>query len=62
MKKQNPEKPARKLALSWSNWGFGIEPLSASAARLEKAGVTWIELVAQTARYFREREAEVLSE
>ncbi|MHC4885307.1 MAG: sugar phosphate isomerase/epimerase family protein, partial [Planctomycetota bacterium] len=33
-----------KLNLSWSNWGFGMEELGASAARLEKFGVKWIEL------------------
>ncbi len=32
------------IKLSWSNWGFGIEPLEASAARLSKAGIEWIEL------------------
>jgi D-psicose/D-tagatose/L-ribulose 3-epimerase len=32
------------LNLSWSNWGFGIEPLEQSAARLEKFGVRYIEL------------------
>jgi sugar phosphate isomerase/epimerase len=30
--------------LSWSNWGFGLESLDASAARLERAGIRWIEL------------------
>ena len=33
-----------RLNFSWSNWGFGIEPLSDSAARLEKSGVKFIEL------------------
>ncbi len=28
----------QSLKLSWSNWGFGIEPLDASAARLRNAG------------------------
>ena len=28
-----------RLNLSWSNWGFGMEPLAASAARLQKAGI-----------------------
>ena len=27
----------RRLNLSWSNWGFGMESLANSAARLEKA-------------------------
>jgi sugar phosphate isomerase/epimerase len=44
MKRTHPERLKGKLALSWSNWGFGIEPLAVSAARLAKAGVTWIEL------------------
>ncbi len=44
LKKKHPERLARKLNLSWSNWGFGIEPLAASAARLSKAGIRFIEL------------------
>ncbi|HEY3397938.1 MAG TPA: sugar phosphate isomerase/epimerase [Armatimonadota bacterium] len=33
-----------RLNLSWSNWGFGVEPLAVSAARLQKAGLEFIEL------------------
>jgi sugar phosphate isomerase/epimerase len=44
LKKRHPERMERRLALSWSNWGFGIEPLSTSAARLKGAGIAWIEL------------------
>jgi len=44
LKKQHPERFQRRLNLSWSNWGFGIESLAESAARLQKAGITWIEL------------------
>jgi sugar phosphate isomerase/epimerase len=44
LKKQQPKRMKNRLNLSWSNWGFGIEPLSASAARLAKHGVTFIEL------------------
>jgi D-psicose/D-tagatose/L-ribulose 3-epimerase len=44
LKKRHPERVERRLALSWSNWGFGIEPLEVSAARLKKAGISWIEL------------------
>src|SRR3984957_5634954 len=44
LKKKHPEKLKTRLNLSWSNWGFGIEPLSDSAARLEKRGVKFIEL------------------
>ncbi len=43
-KKKHPERFRRKLNLSWSNWGFGIEPLSSSAARLARAGIKFIEL------------------
>lgn len=44
LKKKSPERFKRRLNLSWSNWGFGIEPLSVSAARLSKAGIRFIEL------------------
>lgn len=44
LKKQQPKKLKNRLNLSWSNWGFGIEPLAASAARLSKHGVKFIEL------------------
>ena len=44
LKKSNPERLENRLNLSWSNWGFGLEPLADSAARLERAGITWIEL------------------
>lgn len=42
-------KSARKLGkqrlnLSWSNWGFGLESLADSAARLARAGIGYIEL------------------
>lgn len=40
----SPELLSRRLTLSWSNWGFGQEALQVSAARLAKAGVTYIEL------------------
>ena len=33
-----------KIKLSWSNWGFGIEPLEKTAERLNKNGIEWIEL------------------
>lgn len=32
------------LKLSWSNWGFGIEDLADSAARLQRSGVAFVEL------------------
>ncbi|MGH7978203.1 MAG: sugar phosphate isomerase/epimerase family protein, partial [Limisphaerales bacterium] len=44
LKKKQPEKFKTRLSLSWSNWGFGIEPLSDSAARLQKNGIKFIEL------------------
>ncbi|MEV5692751.1 sugar phosphate isomerase/epimerase family protein [Micromonospora globbae] len=33
-----------RLKLGWSNWGFGTEDLAASAARLQRYGVRYIEL------------------
>ena len=44
LKKTSPKKLQNRLNLSWSNWGFGMENLSDSAERLEKAGVPFIEL------------------
>lgn len=44
LKKNSPEKLQKKLNLSWSNWGFGMESLETSAKRLSKAGVEFIEL------------------
>lgn len=44
LKARNPAALKRRLSLSWSNWGFGIEPLAASAARLQRAGIRFIEL------------------
>ncbi len=44
LKKNCPEKLKSRLKLSWSNWGFGIEPLADSAARLQQAGIKYIEL------------------
>jgi D-psicose/D-tagatose/L-ribulose 3-epimerase len=39
----NP-RPTQRLKLSWSNWGFGIEPLQVSVARLAKYNIPYIEL------------------
>ena len=39
-----PSLKERSLHLSWSNWGFGIEPLPITAKRLQKYGIKWIEL------------------
>jgi sugar phosphate isomerase/epimerase len=44
LKRAQPERFKRKLNLSWSNWGFGIEPLATTAKRLQASGITWIEL------------------
>ena len=44
VKKSAPEKLEKRLNLSWSNWGFGMEPLTQSCARLQQAGIEYIEL------------------
>ena len=44
LKANQPERLKHRLNLSWSNWGFGMESLVDSAARLQKAGVRFIEL------------------
>ncbi len=44
LKKASPERFSRRLDLSWSNWGFGIEPLEDSLKRLGKAGIRFVEL------------------
>ena len=44
LKATHPEKLQQRLTMSWSNWGFGLEPLAVSAARLAKAGLDYIEL------------------
>ena len=44
LQKASPEKFKSRLKLSWSNWGFGREPLAESAARLENSAVSYIEL------------------
>jgi D-psicose/D-tagatose/L-ribulose 3-epimerase len=42
--REEPARLERRLTLSWSNWGFGVEDLAESAARLESAGIRHIEL------------------
>jgi len=44
LKKTSPESFTITLELSWSNWGFGLEPLSVTAERLSKNSVHYIEL------------------
>ena len=43
-KKEDPSRFSAELNLSWSNWGFGMEPLEASAKRLADNGISFIEL------------------
>lgn len=40
----DPSRFEQRMNLSWSNWGFGIEPLEASCARLAANGLQFIEL------------------
>jgi len=44
LKRENPDALKPRLALSWSNWGFGMEKLEVSAKRLQESGIKWIEL------------------
>lgn len=44
LKREHPERLKHRLKLSWSNWGFGLEPLEVSAARLHRNGIHYIEL------------------
>lgn len=44
LKKEHPERLKQRLNFSWSNWGFGLEDFDTSCARLEKAGIRYIEL------------------
>jgi D-psicose/D-tagatose/L-ribulose 3-epimerase len=44
LRKKSPDKLKSRLKLSWSNWGFGMETLADSAARLAKSKVPYIEL------------------
>ena len=44
LRRERPERLKRRLNLSWSNWGFGLESLKDSAARLERGGIHHIEL------------------
>jgi sugar phosphate isomerase/epimerase len=43
-KRNSPEAFNRRLNLSWSNWGFGLEALAESAERLAQAELSFIEL------------------
>jgi sugar phosphate isomerase/epimerase len=44
LKAANPRQVRARLNLSWSNWGFGMEKLEDSAARLGKNGIRFMEL------------------
>lgn len=44
LKITHPGKLKKRLNLSWSNWGFGMEHLEQSAKRLAEAGIDYIEL------------------
>lgn len=44
LKTKHPEKLGKRLNLSWSNWGFGLESLERSVQRLQRAGIKYIEL------------------
>ena len=44
LKKFERQRIGEKIKFSWSNWGFGQEPLEKSLNRLKEAGVDYIEL------------------
>ncbi len=44
LKQKAPGRLKKRLNLSWSNWGFGLEALAASARRLSRYRVPFIEL------------------
>jgi len=43
-KKKNDVSKVHRMNFSWSNWGFGLESLETSAARLERNKIKYIEL------------------
>ncbi|HEY0240028.1 MAG TPA: sugar phosphate isomerase/epimerase family protein [Friedmanniella sp.] len=44
LRRDDPSRLDRRLNLSWSNWGFGLEDLETSAGRLARAGLGYVEL------------------
>jgi D-psicose/D-tagatose/L-ribulose 3-epimerase len=44
LKHDQPARLERRMNLSWSNWGFGLEDLETSARRLARADLAYIEL------------------
>lgn len=43
-KNEHPEHLKNRLRFSWSSWGFGIEDFAVSCERLNRAGISYIEL------------------
>ena len=43
LKENKPEKTKKRIKLSWSNWGFGMEPLEDSLKRLSDNGISYID-------------------
>jgi len=44
LRESHPERLEKRLNLSWSNWGFGVEPLAESVKRLSANEIQFIEL------------------
>jgi sugar phosphate isomerase/epimerase len=44
MRREDPDRFTTRLNVSWSNWGFGVELMEQSLARLAEAEVEFIEL------------------
>ena len=44
LKSEKPSEIKNPLKISWSNWGFGVEPLKTSMERLAKNNLEYIEL------------------
>lgn len=44
LKEEAPDRFKQRLKLSWSNWGFGMEPINTSLERLKKNNIGFIEL------------------
>lgn len=43
-KRENPDRLKKRLKFSWSNWGFGLEEFAVSCERLQRAGISYMEL------------------
>lgn len=44
LKAEHPQRLQKRLNFSWSNWGFGLEPLERSLERLAKNDIHYVEL------------------